>query len=146
MFTLYTVLLTVHIVLVVLWVGAGSAQAVIGQRALKGGPAGREFYAEQLEWFGTKWFPAVSGLAALFGVLLWIDGPWELGEVWILIAVVGWIVSSVIGATQLGPAVQAWREGGARVDDPAWAKLQRFVRIDQVLLMLIIADMVIKPG
>ena len=145
MLSLYTVLLTLHIVFVVAWVGAGITQTVLA-RQLVGAGGANQAYAQQLEWFGAKWFPTASGLAGLAGIGLWIDGPWGLGEPWIIIAVAGWIASSVIGATQLGPGVAKWRANGAAADDPAWARVLLFARIDQAILILVIADMVMKPG
>jgi hypothetical protein len=76
------------------------------------------------------------------GIGLWIDGPWGAGEPWIGIAVAGWLISSVVGATQLGPAVKRWNEG----DVAARAKFVKVAQFDSLLLILIIADMVMKPG
>ncbi len=90
-----------------------------------------------------KWFPITSGLTGLVGILLWIDGPWGFGEPWILIAVVGWIASSVIGATQLGPKVEHWAQTGDRASFDAYLRL---APVDLVMLVLIVADMVMKPG
>ena len=142
MFTLYTVLLTLHILLVVMWLGAGITQQVIATRLATAGPGAREFYFSQINWFGRSYFPAVSGLTAVFGVLLWIDGPWELGTAWLWIAVGGWIISSFLGSTQLGARVERLSEG---YDERVWAEFTRFVRFDTLLLVLILADMVIKP-
>ena len=138
MFTLYTVLLTLHIMLVVCWLGAGITTTVIS-RQCKGDPA----WAPLLAPLASKWFPMTSGLTGLVGVLLWIDGPWDFGELWILLAVAGWFISSVIGATQLGPKVEQWAQTGDHAAFDAYIKL---APVDLVLLTLIVADMVMKPG
>jgi hypothetical protein len=137
MFSLYTVLLTLHILLVVLWVGAGVTVQVITRMATDNPNWPAIFYP-----FAEKWFPAVSGLTGLVGIGLWIDGPWGAGEPWIGIAVAGWLISSVVGATQLAPAVKRWSEG----DVAARAKFVKVAQFDSLLLILIIADMVMKPG
>ena len=142
MFTLYTVLLTIHILLVVMWLGAAITQQVIATRLAAAGPEAREFFFSQITWFGRSYFPAVTGLTALFGVLLWIDGPWELGTTWLWIAVGGWIVSAFIGSTQLSTRVARLSEG---YDEGVYAEFTRIVRFDTLLLVLILADMVIKP-
>jgi uncharacterized membrane protein len=142
MVTLYTLLLTLHILLVVGWLGAGVTLQVLALRVSSAGEGALAPFGDQLAWFGERWFPAVSGLTGLMGVLLWIDGPWEFGDVWILIAAVGWIISSAVGATQLGPRALKLR------DAPDAATLQEFrtiARVDSVLLVLIVADMVMKP-
>jgi hypothetical protein len=137
MFTLYTVLLTLHISVVVAWVGAGMTVHVITRQSVDN-PA----WPGILVRFSEKWFPAVSGLAALTGILLWIDGPWGFGDLWILLAVAGWIASAAIGATQLSPRAARWAGG----DQAVRAEFLTLVQVDQALLFLIIADMVLKPG
>lgn len=137
MFTLYTVLLTLHILAVIAWLGAGVTVHTI--TALSGDdPAWPRIFTA----FAEKWFAPISGVTGLLGILLWIDGPWELGELWILLAVVGWIASSVIGATRLSPSVKRWAEG----DAAGRVAYRRFAPIDITILVLIVADMVIKPG
>jgi uncharacterized membrane protein len=142
MFTLYTVLLTLHILMVIAWLGASLTLQVLSVRAANS-TGGLAAYTDQLAWFGERWFPAVSGLAGLLGVLLWIDGPWDFGEVWILIAAGGWIISSAVGATQLGPRALKLRDAPSAA---ALREFQTFARVDFTLLVLIVADMVMKPG
>ncbi len=137
MFTLYTVLLTLHILAVIGWLGAGVTLQVISASA-RDNPA----WPTLMSAFAGRWFPAVSGLAALTGILLWIDGPWDFGELWVLLAVAGWIVSSAIGATQLTPLSERWSGG----DLAARASFLQIARVDSVILVLIVADMVMKPG
>jgi hypothetical protein len=82
-------------------------------------------------------------LTGLVGVLLWIDGPWDFGELWILLAAAGWFISSGIGSTQLGPRVEKWAATGDREHFDAYMRL---APIDLGLLVLIVIDMVMKPG
>ena len=142
MLDLYTVLLTLHITLVVLWLGAGVTLIVISHRVAAAGPEGVSAFAPHLDWFGQKWFPMISGLTGLVGILLWIDGPWELGTVWLWIAVVGWLTSSVVGGTQLGPRAARINETGS---PEAVRDFLAIARIDLVVLFVVLADMVIKP-
>lgn len=138
MFTLYKELLTLHILLVICWLGAGIITTVIS-RQCKGDPA----WASLLAPLAGRWFPITSGLTGVVGILLWIEGPWRFGEPWVIVAVTGWIVSSVVGSTQLGPKVGKWAETGDRAAFDSYMKL---ARVDLALLVLIVADMVIKPG
>lgn len=137
MFTLYTVVLTLHILAVIAWLGAGVTTQVLSAQARDDAT-----WPRLLSPFAQRWFPATSGIAALTGVLLWIDGPYGLGELWILLAVAGWIASSVIGGTQLGPATERWAQGDLAARD----RLITFARVDLVILTLVVADMVMKPG
>jgi uncharacterized membrane protein len=137
MFTLYTLLLTLHILFVTAWLGSAMTVQVI-TRMSGDDPAWPPVFNK----FAEKWFPPITGIAGVLGILLWIDGPWDFGEPWILIAAVGWIISSVVGATQLSPRVKRWSEG----DASARAEFQTFAQVDLLLLVLIVADMVMKPG
>ena len=138
MLDLYTLLLTLHILAVVAWLGTGLAMVTFSSRVTA---ANEAVLTEHYSWLGAKWFPIASGLAALTGIGLWIDGPWELGTAWIIIAVVGWIASAIIGATQLDPAVRKWHEG----DQAAASRFRQLARVDLTVLTLVVADMVIKP-
>ena len=138
MFTLYTVLLTLHILLVICWLGAGITTTVISRQC-----NGDTAWAPLLAPLARKWFPITSGLTGLVGILLWIDGPYGFGELWILLAAAGWFISSGIGSTQLGPKVEKWAETGDRQYFDAYMKL---APIDLGLLVLIVVDMVMKPG
>lgn len=136
MFTLYTVLLTLHILFVVGWLGASVTLQVISHHA-KDDPA----WPPLMNAFAGPWFPAVGGLAALTGVLMWIDGDYDFGTLWILIAVAGWIASSAIGATRLNALSERWSQG----DTAARTMFLQVARVDAMILVLIVADMVIKP-
>ena len=103
MLDLYTVLLTVHILSVIAWFGTGMAVYVLSRRIT---PESRPFFTEHARWLGTKWFPATSGVAALSGIGLWIDGPWELGTVWIWIAVAGWVATGILATRVMEPAIR----------------------------------------
>ena len=139
MFTLYTLLLTLHILAVIAWFGTGLALFVLSRRVTA---ETEPFFTDHARWLGSKWFPATAGAAALTGIGLWIDGPWELGTTWIWIAVAGWVVTGVLATTQMDPAVGRWHGG----DRTAAAKVRLLAQIDLALMTLIVADMVMKPG
>lgn len=138
MFTLYTVLLTVHILAVVAWLGGGIFAFLVSRQVQAAD--GPRFAAAVSA--SAAVFPAAGGIAALSGIGMWIDGPWGFGEPWILIAVAGWIASSAVGGSQVSAAVKRWAEG----DQAAAATYARYARVDLAILALVVADMVIKPG
>lgn len=138
MLTLYTFLLTVHILAVIVWMGSAVFAFLISRQvdAAEGVPV-----AAAVERAATV-FPVAGVVAAASGIGLWIDGPWGLGELWILIAVVGWLASSAIGGSQISPAVERWAQG----DTAGAIAYQRVARVDLAILTLVVIDMVIKPG
>ena len=109
-------------------------------------------FLDDAEWYGQKLFAPASGLAALFGILLVIQSAWEFKNLWIIIGIVLWLVSSVIGAMFLTPESGRLKELVQQkgMDDPEVksrvSRITTVVRVDFVILLLIVADMVIKPG
>jgi hypothetical protein len=77
---------------------------------------------------------------------------WGWGQTWVILAIVGFALSFVVGAAYLGPTAgklgKALDARGAE-DPEAQALIRRILfvaRLDSLLLLLIVADMVIKPG
>jgi hypothetical protein len=77
------------------------------------------------------------------------DWAWEL---WLVFALVVWIASFVVGAAFLGPQSGKLGKDVERygIDSPqATERLQRIFlvsRIELVFLLLVVLDMVLKPG
>ena len=90
-------------------------------------------------------------LTLVSGVLLVFDGPWSLGDLWILIGLTGWIAAWGVGFLVVRPQ-------GAKMKDivmqhgPTSPEARRQMRLLAVLsrvqllsLFLVVADMVLKP-
>jgi hypothetical protein len=108
--------------------------------------------AQEAEWFGMRIFLPSSLTVLVLGIILTVDGPWDFGQTWIILALIGWGLSFVTGAAFLGP--ESGRIGKLLAaegpESPAVrARIQRIFlvsRIELVLLYLIVLDMVVKPG
>ena len=151
--TLYDFLKFLHVLFAATWIGTAVQQQFAAARAqATGDPAKVAEFADDAEWYGKRLFAPVSGLTALMGVLLVIESGWEFTDTWIIIGIALFIVSTVIGAGFLSPESgrirDVVREKG--LDDPQVkariARINTIVRIDFALLVLVVADMVIKPG
>jgi uncharacterized membrane protein len=149
----YEWLLFFHIAAAVVWLGGGLAIQVLAIRANRtDDPARMVSIAHEAEWFGTRIFLPSSLLVLILGIILTIDGPWDFGQTWVILALIGYGLSFVTGAAFLGP--ESGRIGKLLAadgpDSPAvQARIQRIFlvsRIELVLLYLIVFDMVIKPG
>ncbi len=147
----YDWLLFAHILLAVVGGGAAFALAVIGSRT--GAAEG------DTRTFGLRMSAAVDQI--LVNPALWVTGglgivlvligdPWEFSQTWISIAFALWIIGVGIGTFVLRPAglkaVAASERGDA--DDLAAQekKLAMFGGINHLVLVLLILDMVFKPG
>ena len=150
---LYDLLKTLHVLSAAIWVGTAAQQQFAAARAKwRNDPARMIEFADDAEYYGKKLFAPASGLTALFGVLLVIESGWEFKDLWVAIGIGLFLVSAVIGAGFLSPESGRLRDLMKQkgLQDPeVQGRLKRItmvVRIDFVILVLVVADMVIKPG
>jgi uncharacterized membrane protein len=152
--TLYEGLKTVHVLSAVLWVGGGIMVLMLASqfRAAANGPA-LASVGQRAGQLGKVYFMPLSVIQLLSGIWLVLEGDWGFEQFWIVAGIAGIVASSVIGAAFLGPTGEKIGDAmmaGKQMDDPEVRGLLDKVfllnRIDIVILVLVIADMVIKPG
>ena len=153
--TLYEFLKTMHVIFAAIWVGTAVQQQFAAARAgfrLKTNPSAMVEFADDAEWYGQRLFAPASGLTALFGVLIVIQSGWEFTDTWIIIGIVLFLASAIIGAGFLSPESGRLRDllSQKGLDDPEVkrrvARITMVTRIDALILLLVVADMVVKPG
>jgi uncharacterized membrane protein len=152
--TLYEVLLLLHIVAAIIWVGGGIATNVLGARLMGAGDAtAMAGFARQVGWMGTRVFaPASLAVLGLGIAMVAENDAWTIGQLWIVVALVGIGLSAITGASFFGPEskrISAAIEARGAQDPEVRRRLGRIIslgRLDLLLLLLIVADMVIKPG
>ena len=121
---------------------------VIGE----GDPVHLARLAKDLGDLGNRLLLPAAVSVLVFGVWLVAVSPWNFTDSWILIGLTGIGVTVVTGAFFIGP--EAGRLGALAAErDPADPDIQRRIRrvvaisrIDLVVLALVVADMVFKPG
>lgn len=85
------------------------------------------------------------------GIGLAIDGPWSFGSLWVILGLIGFASTFLMGTLWLQPqsgrVKQAMEsEGGMGPHAQALAKRMLIVaRIDTVVLFLVVFDMSVKP-
>ena len=152
---MYDLLLTLHVLAAVLWVGGAVTLHILMRRALRlpDRRAQHERFTE-LEWLGERFYPAFSLLLIIAGVLLVTreDGGWEFSDTFIQIGLTGWVISFLIGIGFYG------REGKKRAgiveaegaDSPAVAaSFRRTAMVNSfelLILLVVVVDMTTKPG
>jgi hypothetical protein len=109
-------------------------------------------FAGDAQFVGEKILGPISGLLLLMGIALVIKGPWEFSDAFVLIAIAGWVASAALGIFFLGPQggklQTALTERGS-TDPEALEQVKRVVlvsRLDILILTIVVADMVFKPG
>jgi uncharacterized membrane protein len=141
-----------HVFAAVIWVGGAAAIQVLALFALSSKLPGRKAeFAREAEWVGMKIFlPATLVLIGL-GFYLVEDANWGY-HLWVILALVGFGLSFVTGLFFLGPESKriASAIDAEGPDSPAVAaRINRILlvgRIELTILILLVFDMVIKPG
>ena len=150
--TSYELLVLLHIITVIVWLGAGFTMDLLFLRAVRtGNPADLGKTGEFQEWLVPRLFIPSGVLTLVFGVLLVFDGPWSFGDVWILIGLVGWVAAWGVGFLVIRPQAEKMTEivmqhGPMSPEAHRQARLLTVVsRVQLLSLFLVVADMVLKP-
>jgi len=149
---MYQLLLYVHIISAVIWVGGAFAiQALAVLVSRSDDPMELPRLARNLELIGSRVFAPAAILLFVAGLFLTVQ-KWAFGQTWIAVSVSLWIVSAVMGAAYLGPRakrVAALFEAEGPTSMAARELVRRlFVvsRLELVSFAVIIGLMVFKPG
>jgi Predicted integral membrane protein (DUF2269) len=152
MVTLYTVLLSIHILMAVIWLGGAfmtQINAVLAIRAAR--PPELVRFLHDTEAIGLRVFLPASLILVATGFGLIAEGNWDF-ELWIILALAVWVGSVITGAGFLGPEsgrIGAIVEREGPESPAALARIKRIFlisRIELTLLLLLVIDMVVKPG
>jgi uncharacterized membrane protein len=151
--TSYQFYLTVHILAATIWVGGATATQVYAVRAqATRDPERLAGFASDAEFVGRTIFAPSAVALVIFGFLLVHEGNWGYGSGWIDIAIAVWIASFAVGIGFLGP--ESGRIGklieqrGAEAPEVR-RRIERIFlisRIELLFLLIIVVDMVTKPG
>jgi uncharacterized membrane protein len=146
-----TIFKFLHIVSVIVWVGGGVMMQALAARAFKAGPEQTVHYAQDAAWTGNRVFMPASLATLIFGFGLVGVGhyPWKL---WLILGLVGFALTAINGAAVLG---RLSKQLAKLVDergpsDPVVQytarRLRRAMAVDLVIVLLVVFDMVAKPG
>jgi uncharacterized membrane protein len=150
--TRYELLLFLHVAAAIVWLGAGMVIQFFALRAERSRNAVEiHRVASEAEWLAMRLFVPASLAVLVFGLALVFDGPWGFDQLWIVLGLVGFATTFVTGLFLIKPvsdkiAAQAERDGG--LTPGTLVEVERLLtkaRSDYVVLLLVIADMVIKP-
>jgi uncharacterized membrane protein len=151
---LYEWVKTFHILAAITWVGGAIYGQVLAIRIFNGSdPVVMRGVVAAFEWTGNRVMaPASLVLLALGTWMVILEPAWTFGQFWVLAALGMFAYSFVSGALYLGPQLgkvkRLWDQEG--IDSPAAGALVRRLfkvsRIELALLILIVFDMVLKPG
>lgn len=148
----YELLLLLHVVAAVVWLGSGFFLQVLVFRADRTRDrALLKSLGDSSEWLARRIFIPASLSVLVLGVVLVLDSPWEFDELWILVGLVGFLFSFLVGIGIIEPEGKRIGQTIERhgPDHPEVARRLRKInvisRVELVILYLVVADMVVKP-
>ncbi|MGH2759072.1 MAG: DUF2269 family protein [Actinomycetota bacterium] len=150
--TRYEILVFLHVLAVIVWVGGGVMLQILLGRARKAGPDDLASFTDAAEWTSQRVFMPTSFAVLGLGIWLVVDSPWNFSDPWIGIGIVGYALSALNGMINLGPTSRKMKELIAERGpaDPGVQTLARRIgiagRLDLLVLVAVVFDMVVKPG
>jgi uncharacterized membrane protein len=148
----YALFKWVHVTGAVVWVGGGLTLTILAMRAERSSDPGEmATIARQAAFIGERVFAPVGMLVFLMGIAMVINLHWGWGTTWIVIGLVGYVITFLTGILVLGP--QAKRIGklmetkgpDAAETQAAIQRILLIARVDVGVLLLVVADMILKP-
>ncbi|MEX0875045.1 MAG: DUF2269 family protein [Actinomycetota bacterium] len=149
----YDIVKFIHILAAVIWVGAGLMLTIISLRAGRStDPTEIVKLGRDAGWLGTRFFVPASLTTLIFGIITVLVGEWSFGDAWIIIGLAGFAISFIIGAGFLGPQSE---KIGELADEHGEThplvvqhvkKVLGVTRVDQLIILAVVLDMVVKPG
>jgi uncharacterized membrane protein len=152
MFDSYNVLKTIHVLAAIVWIGGALTMNILGTRLARANePARLTAFARDVEWIGQRVYLPASITVLLFGIFTVLDGDIGFTTLWVVIGLLGIVITALTGSIFLGPESKRVAEIAEQkgVEDPEVhrriARLFVVSRIDLVVLVVVVADMVLKP-
>ena len=152
--TRYELLLFIHVLASIVWIGAGFLSLVLATTYDRESDevAIKRFLHDQ-EWLAMRLFVPASLIVVVMGIALVIDSDaWTFGYLWIVLGLIGYAATFVTGFFFIRPASERIardmeREGG-RLTPELRATIRKLIvtaRVDYVTFALVVLDMVAKP-
>lgn len=149
--TSYEFFLFLHVAAAIIWLGAGFLMTLLVWGAASAGDRVREAgYHRDVGWLAPRLFIPASLATLILGIVVAADGDWPF-DLWLVIAVVGWLISFLLGFFYFRPEggriaglVEEHGPGNAEAD---WRvhRLNWVDRVQLTILFVVVADMAIKP-
>jgi uncharacterized membrane protein len=149
----YDTLKFLHVLAAITWVGSAIyAQALATKVMGEGDPARLAATAKDIGDLGKRLITPAAIAVLLLGVWIVAVSPWNFTDTWVLLGLIGIGITIVTGAGFLGPESERLAKLSAE-RDPSDPEIQRRIRrifavsrFDLIVLVLVVADMVFKPG
>lgn len=150
--TRYDLLLFVHVVAAIAWLGGATVVQYFAARADRAtDPMEMHRVASDAEWLAMRLFVPASLVVLVVGLLLVFDGPWSFDQLWITLGLAGYAFSFLVGILFLSPEsgrIARLIEERGPADPAVLARIRRILavsRFELAVLFTVVLDMVVKP-
>jgi uncharacterized membrane protein len=148
----FAVFKLIHVSVAVFWVGGGVVLTALALWAqTKSDPEELATVARQAAWVGERLF-APAGLVVLaMGITMVVNDHIGFGTTWVIIGLVGYATTFTTGIAFLSPRAKRVAElldtkGAAAAEtQAAISEILLIARIDVGVLLIVVADMLMKP-
>jgi uncharacterized membrane protein len=149
----FAVFKLIHVLVAVFWVGGGVLLTVLALWAYsKHDPEELATVARQAAWVGERLFAPAGLLVLAMGITMVINSP-EIGfgTTWVIIGLVGYAMTFTTGIAFLAPrakriaALLETKGATAPETQAAINEILLISRIDVGVLLIVVADMLMKP-
>lgn len=146
----YSIVKFLHVISAVLWVGGGFVLFLLGVLAERAGNIEDKLQAMRASGqLGGRFFAPMSMLTLIFGLIMcsfWVG----FSDLWILIGLAGYATTFSIGMLIFKPTGERIgemiaKEGVTSAVLAIGDRMMRAARFDYAVMLVIIADMVLKP-
>ena len=150
---MYELLKTIHVLAAIAWVGGVIMGQVQGARLARSQDPQRFLaYAQEQSWLGKNFYAPVSVVVLLAGIGMVAESGWAFTDLWIIIGIVLFAATVILGMLFLSPLGEKIVAGLTSGEGPTAAleadvtRIKLLSQIDLVLLVLVVINMVVKPG
>jgi uncharacterized membrane protein len=150
--TKYEAFLLIHIVAVIVWLGAGTTLALTGLYAERRGDRLLLGRIPRLgQWLGPRVFGPAALLVLAMGFALVAEGSWSYSMLWIDLGLTAFALTLLTNLAVRLPLLRRLEsaEGRGGPESPealgATGRLLALARLDLTILFLAVGDMVVKP-
>lgn len=147
----YSIVKFLHVISAILWVGGGFVLFLLGVLAERAGNIEEKLQAMRASGqLGARFFAPMSMLTLIFGLIMctfWVG----FSDLWIIIGLVGYATTFSIGMFIFKPTgerigAMIARDGVTPAALAIGQRMMRAARFDYAVMLVIIADMVLKPA
>ena len=148
---MYQVLLYIHILAAVVWVGGAFFAQLLTLRIGRSSPADLPNLGRALSFLGMRVFLSASIVLFVAGAAM-VAQAWSFGDLWVAVSMALWLVSILAGALYIGPRTQKIAEfyetegPASKAARDLTARVLLVSRLELVSFAVIVALMVFKPG